>query len=149
MPAEPFRTSIEVAAPPHKVFPYFTDPEAIVRWMGDHAVLDPVPGGEFTVDINGVPVRGRYLEVDPPHRLVVSWGHAGSAVLPPGASIVEVTLAAVPGGTRVSLEHRDLPTDQAPAHAVGWRHFLDRLTLAGRGGDPGPDPYAPASPQSR
>jgi uncharacterized protein YndB with AHSA1/START domain len=142
MPTDPYRTSIEVAAPPEKVFPYFTQPDVIVRWMGDFAVLDPVPGGEFTVDINGVPVRGEYLEVDPPHRLVVSWGHAGSTVLPPGASIVEVTLAAIPGGTRVSLEHRDLPPEQAPAHAAGWRHFLNRLTIAGRGGDPGPDPFA-------
>ena len=57
---------------------YFTLPKSIVRWMGDYAVLDPRPDGEFTLDINGVPVRGRYLELDPPRRLVISSGHAGS-----------------------------------------------------------------------
>jgi uncharacterized protein YndB with AHSA1/START domain len=115
-----------------------------VKWMGDYAVLDATPGGEFTLDINGVPVRGRYVEVDPPHRLVISWGHAGSTLLPPGASTVEITLTPIAGGTRVSVEHRDLPAEEAAKHAVGWPHFLVRLAIAG-GGDPGPDPFAAAS----
>jgi hypothetical protein len=33
----------------------------------------PVPGGAFEIDINGVPVRGHYLEIDPPRRVLVSW----------------------------------------------------------------------------
>ena len=36
---------------------------------------DPVEGGTFAVDVCGVAVRGRYLTVEPPHRLVFSWGH--------------------------------------------------------------------------
>ena len=55
----PYRTSVGIAAPPEAVYPYLTRPEAIVSWMGDHAVLDAVPGGLFHLDINGVPVRGR------------------------------------------------------------------------------------------
>jgi uncharacterized protein YndB with AHSA1/START domain len=145
MAAEPYRTAVEVAAPPESVYPYFTRPEAIVKWMGDYAVLDARPGGEFTVDINGVPVRGRYVEVDPPHRLVISWGHAGSAVLPPGASTVEITLTPIAGGTRVSVEHRDLPPEEAAKHAAGWPHFLARLAIACGGDDPGRDPFAAAS----
>lgn len=137
--AEPFRTSIEIAAPPDKIYPYLTQPEAVLRWIGDHAVLDPRPGGEFTLDINGVPVRGSYLEVDPPHRLVISWGHAGSDTLPPGSSTVEITLTPTSGGTRVDLEHRDLPAEEADKHAIGWPHFLARLVIAGTGGDPGSD----------
>ena len=35
----------------------------MIRWMGQHATLAPVPGGVFEIDINGVPVRGRYLEI--------------------------------------------------------------------------------------
>ena len=90
-PAEPSTASVHVDAAPERVFDYFRQPEAILRWMGDYAVLDPVPGGQFTLDINGVPVRGRYLAVERPHRLLLSWGHAGSERLPPGASTVEVT----------------------------------------------------------
>jgi uncharacterized protein YndB with AHSA1/START domain len=133
---------VDVAAPPEAVFPYFTRPEAIVTWMGDVAVVDAVPGGVFQLDINGVPVRGRYLELDPPHRLLLSWGHAGSERLPPGTSTVEVTLTPIPDGTRVSIEHRDLPAEEAAQHAVGWPHFLGRLSVAASGGEPGPDPFA-------
>jgi hypothetical protein len=31
--------------------------------------LDSVAGGELSVDINGSPIRGVYLDVDPPHRV--------------------------------------------------------------------------------
>jgi uncharacterized protein YndB with AHSA1/START domain len=128
--AEPFTASVHVEAAPERVFAYFTEPAALVRWMGDYALLDPAPGGEFTVDINGVPVRGRYLEVEPPHRLLISWGHAGSERLPPGASTVEVRLTPAGAGTDVEIVHRDLPEFELPAHARGWPHFLGRLAAA-------------------
>jgi len=139
---EPYTASVHIAAQPERVFEYFTRAEAIVRWMGDYASLDPRPGGEFTVDINGVPVRGRYLEVEAPRRLLISWGHAGSERLPPGASTLEVTLTPDRGGTTVQVVHSDLPTLEARQHAIGWKHFLGRLVIAGSGGDPGPDPWA-------
>jgi uncharacterized protein YndB with AHSA1/START domain len=142
MAAEPYTASVHIEARPEQVFEYFTRPEAIVRWMGDYAVLDPRPGGEFTLDINGVPVRGRYVEVESPLRLVISWGHAGSERLPPGASTVEVTLTPDADGTTVEVVHRDLPEVDAAQHALGWEHFLERLVVAGGGGDPGPDPWA-------
>ena len=30
------------------------------------------PGGRFALDIKGAPVRGRFLELDPPRRLLIS-----------------------------------------------------------------------------
>jgi len=143
MATEPLTASVHIEAAPERVFEHFTSPEALVRWMGDYALLQATPGGAFEVDINGVPVRGRYLEVDPPHRLLISWGHAGSDRLPPGASTVEVRLTPVGGGTRVEIEHRDLPADVRAAFGRGWPHFLQRLAIAAAGGDPGPDPLAP------
>jgi uncharacterized protein YndB with AHSA1/START domain len=144
MDPDAFGASVHIAARPEQVFGYFTRADAIVRWMGDHAVLDPRPDGEFTVDINGVPVRGRYLEVEPPHRLVISWGHAGSDRLPPGASTVEVTLRPEAGGTTVEVVHRGLPEADTRQHAIGWEHFLERLVVVGAGGDAGPDPWSQA-----
>jgi uncharacterized protein YndB with AHSA1/START domain len=139
MAAEPFTASVHVAAQPDRVFAYFTEPEAMVRWMGDYALLDARPGGEFAVDVRGVPVRGRYLEVQPPHRLLISWGHAGSERLPPGASTIEVLLRPERGGTMVQIIHSDLPEPEAAGHARGWPHFLGRLAIAAAGGEPGPD----------
>jgi uncharacterized protein YndB with AHSA1/START domain len=144
--SEPYTTSVHIRADPERVFDYFTKPEAILRWMGDYAVLDPVPGGQFTLDINGVPVRGRYLEIDRPRRLLVSWGHAGSDRLPPGASTVEVTLTPSDGGTTVTIVHAGLPVPEANQHRLGWDHFLARLILAASGDDPGPDPWAATPP---
>ncbi|MEZ0446485.1 SRPBCC family protein [Cellulomonas sp. ICMP 17802] len=136
-----YTTSIEVEAPAEVVFAHLVVPARMVRWMGRRASLDPVVGGEFAVDIGGSLVRGEYLEVEPPRRVVVSWGMAGSADLPPSASRVEFVLTPVPGGTRVDLRHSDLPTARLDGHAEGWQHFLARLTTTAAGGDPGPDTW--------
>jgi uncharacterized protein YndB with AHSA1/START domain len=60
--SEPFRTGIDIEADPSAVFALLTDAANVVSWMGDYAVIDARPGGEFTLDINGVPIRGRYVE---------------------------------------------------------------------------------------
>jgi len=142
----PYTASVHVDADAERVFDYFTRSEAIVRWMGDYAVLDPTPGGRFAVDINGVPVRGRYLEVDRPRRLLLSWGHAGSDQLPPGASTVEITFTPSDGGTTVTIVHAGLPKPEDRQHRLGWPHFLERLVIAAAGDDPGPDPWATEPP---
>lgn len=87
-----------------------------------------------------MPVRGRYLVVDRPRRLLLSWGHAGSERLPPGASTVEVTLTSRDGGTTVTIVHAGLPAREDRQHRLDWPHFLDRLAIAAAGGDPGPRP---------
>ena len=140
MPAESVSASVYIEASPERVFEYFTRPEAIVAWMGEYALLEPRPGGRFEVDVNGAPVRGRFLHVDPPHRLVISWGYSGSPQLPPGTSTVEVRFIAQGHGTLVELEHRDLPAGERPGHGSGWNHYLARLAITAAGGDAGPDP---------
>jgi uncharacterized protein YndB with AHSA1/START domain len=125
--AEPIRASVVVEAEPAEVYEYFTVAEAMVLWMGQLSSLDPVPGGEFAVDVNGASVRGRFVELEPPHRLVFTWGFIGSDVLPPETSTVEVLLRPEGSGTRVEIVHRDLPRDEASRHAPGWRHFLREL----------------------
>jgi uncharacterized protein YndB with AHSA1/START domain len=133
MPADPITESVYIEASPERVFEHFTRADTLVRWMGEYAVLDPTAGGEFTVDIRGVPVRGHYLEVDPPSRLLISWGHAGSERLPPGASVLEVCLQPTGSGTTVTILHTGLPKPEATGHRQGWRYFLDELASAARG----------------
>ena len=136
-----FTTSVRIAAPPADVFPYLTDAALVVRWMGDWADLQPTPGGTYAVDVNGVPIRGEYVAVDPPHRVVFTWGAAGNDTLAPGSTTVEIVLRPDGAGTVVDLVHRGLPPDELPKHEVGWAHFLGRLVVAAAGGDPGPDPW--------
>jgi uncharacterized protein YndB with AHSA1/START domain len=136
-----FSTSIDIEAPPEAVFAHLITEDGMVAWMGQHAELQPQPGGGFAVDINGVLVRGEYLEIDPPHRVVVSWGMAGSEDLPPGSSRVEFTLTPTGNGTALNLVHTGLPDSRAKGHAKGWANYLGRLQLAARGTDPGADTW--------
>lgn len=138
-----FHDSIEIAAPPQVVFDYLTTNAGMTAWMGQYADLDPRPGGRFAVDIAGYPVRGEYLVVEPPRRVVVSWGFPGSQDLPAGASTVEFVLTAVAAGTRVDLRHVDLPQTEVRGHAHGWTHFLPRLGAAGAGKETGADHWRP------
>jgi uncharacterized protein YndB with AHSA1/START domain len=130
MAAEPIHESVTVDATPTEVYEFFIDSQAMTEWMGQHAVLNPIPGGDFAVDVGGSQIRGSYLELDPPHRLVISWGFIGSEELPPGRSIVEVLLSACGDGTRVEITHRGLPGGEAEKHAPGWAHFLKQLVAS-------------------
>lgn len=127
MPTDPITASIHVGAPPERVFDHFVSSTRMTTWLGQWADLEPIVGGRFAVDIEGVAVRGRYLELDPPRRLLISWGHAGSQRLPPGASTLEVLLTPEDDGTRVDIRHRGLPEPERSRYPAGWRHFLTQL----------------------
>ena len=109
------------------VFPYFTDPQLMVTWIGERADLDARPGGTFAVDFVGAAARGSYVVVEPPHRVVFTWGIPEDAGLPSGSSTVEVLLVADGAGTIVNLTHRDLPPDREPSHREGWEGCLGVL----------------------
>ena len=136
------QVSVHIAAQPETVFPYFTDPSRYTQWMGTQATLDPVPGGAYRVSMrDGVEVSGAFVEVDPPHRLVFTWGWSHDHAVAPGSTRVVVTLEPEDGGTRVVLRHYDLPDDeQRDHHRKGWQMYLERLCLVMLGSDPGPDP---------
>ena len=123
-----FATSIDIEAPPEIVFAHLVTPEGMLAWIGQHAQLDATPGGVFALDIDGTPIRGEFLEVDPPHAVVVSWGVLGNDVLPPGSSRVEFRLTPIAAGTRLDLTHSGLPTEEEQRnHAAGWTHFVSVL----------------------
>jgi uncharacterized protein YndB with AHSA1/START domain len=128
--------SVHIAAPPETVFPYFTDAELMVHWLGTTATLDPTPGGVFAVDVGDSAARGTYVSLDPVHSVVFTWGMPGSDTLPPGGTTVEVTLTPVDGGTLVTLVHRGLPAEHRRSHEEGWHTFLGKLTTAAAGGRP-------------
>ncbi|MFF7122837.1 SRPBCC domain-containing protein [Streptomyces sp. NPDC008240] len=132
-----------IAARPETVFSFFTDRDKWLSWMGKDGEFSFEPGGAYRTLVNGENVaEGRFVEIDPPRRLVFTWGWAtGEMPVPPGSSTVEITLEPVPEGTLLRLVHRDLPSPEAcPAHEEGWTHYTGRLAVVAAGGDPGPDP---------
>jgi len=141
---EPLRHEVRIAAPPEIVFSYFTDPARMVDWIGIAALLDPRPGGTFRIEANGRDVVcGEYVEVEPPRRVVFTWGFEGTErSLAVGATRVEVTLEPDgDDGTRLVLLHHDLPAAAREAHREGWTHYLARLVPAAAGQPPGRDPW--------
>jgi uncharacterized protein YndB with AHSA1/START domain len=122
--------SVRIAAPPEVVFPYFTEPHLLVSWIGERADLDARPGGTFAVDFGTTAAQGIYVVVEPPHRVVFTWGIPQDNTLPPGSSTVEVVFVADGADTIVNLSHRDLPPDREPSHREGWEHCLAVLVAA-------------------
>ena len=136
---------VRIDARPETIFPFLTDPDLMVHWMGTMAELDARPGGIYRIDIDGEHiVRGEYVEVSAPDRVVFTWGwESEQSPVRPGTSTVEVTLRSEDGATIVRLVHSDLPSrESADAHSEGWEHYLPRLAVTATGGDPGPDPWA-------
>lgn len=138
---------LTIAASPETVWEFLVDPEKATRWMGREATLEAHPGGLYRVDvIPGNVASGTFVELDPPRRLVFTWGwepnEDGANRVPPGSSTIEIELAAEGDGTRLHFVHRDLPNAEAAAsHAHGWDHYLERLAAAASGDDPGRDPW--------
>jgi uncharacterized protein YndB with AHSA1/START domain len=143
---------LEIAASPETVWEFLVDQDKAVRWMGLRASFEPRPGGLYEVDvIPGHTVRGEFVELDPPRRLVFTWGwepgEEGPHPVPPGSSTVEIELEPEGEETRVRFTHRDLPGAEAvESHAHGWDHYLERLAIAARGDEPGPDPWVSNRP---
>ena len=121
-----------IDASPEIVFAYLTDSQHFVRWMGVGAELDPRPGGRYRIDVDGVHiVSGEYQVVDPPRRLVMSWGWEGHPTVPPGSTTVEITLTPEQGATILRLRHLGLPDEgERRLHTDGWTQYMSQLAAA-------------------
>ena len=136
--------NIFIKADPILVFEFFTDAALIARWHGVDAETDPRPGGIFRLNVTGEDYKvGEFVEVDPPRRVVFTWGHPdGVDNFPPASSTVTVTLEAAGGGTNVRVHQTGFPdTAQRNSHSIGWRHYLERLIDVAEGRNPGRDPW--------
>jgi uncharacterized protein YndB with AHSA1/START domain len=126
---------IHVEATPETVFEFFTDSVKLTRWLAVEATVDPRPGGSIqqihAADPAPYIMQGEFIEVTPPQRVVFTWGFTNEDVgVPPGSSVVEVTLTADGTGTHVRLVHRDLPDSARGDHEGGWTAMLARLADA-------------------
>ncbi|WP_191907766.1 SRPBCC family protein [Nocardioides cynanchi] len=122
-----------VAAPPETVFAAWVQPERLATWWwpqlaGTTYDVDARPGGGYRIEspVIGATVSGVYSEVDPPYRLAFTWVWEADGEVA-AAEPVEVSLAAVDGGTQVEVSHvcgsRAAGTDLTQ----GWNDVLDRL----------------------
>jgi uncharacterized protein YndB with AHSA1/START domain len=139
--------TLSIAASPETVWDYFVDPVKAARWMGINFDFDPRPGGIYRCEVLPTHIaRGEFVELDPPRRLVFTWGWEksgeGPITVPPGSSTIVIELTPDGDGTSLHFVHADLPTaESVQSHGHGWDHYLARLEIAAAGGDPGKDPW--------
>jgi uncharacterized protein YndB with AHSA1/START domain len=146
MSADELRLERLIAAPPEELFPLWTTPELLVTWWGPDGVdipehaLDIRPGGAWRTTMrqpNGTrhTVSGKYLEVDPPRRLVFTWAWEDAAGIRGHETVVDVRFESAPGGTRLVLHQaRFLDRESRDRHQHGWSSSFDCLVRAARKG---------------
>jgi uncharacterized protein YndB with AHSA1/START domain len=119
---------IWIDASPDKVFPYLVEPELLTTWIGEESWNEPRPGGLFRLKFPQSIVRGEFVDVEPPRRVVYTWGREEGDSMPAGSTTVAFDLEPENGGTRVRLRHSGLPNAQeVEQHTKGWEQFLPEL----------------------
>jgi len=120
------------AAPRDRVFRAWTDPAALATWWwpwNPKIAIDLRPGGayRFTADRPGagaLAVSGEFIEVDPPERLVYTFGWDGDERV----TQVAVEFRDLGEATEVVLSHTGFATiEERDNHELGWNDCLDRL----------------------
>jgi len=130
--------TVEIAAAPERVFGALTESAQLVQWWGDDS-LYRTTGWESDLRVGGAwrahgrdaggeafTVGGEFIEIDPPHRLVMSWTPGWEAGL---RSTLTYRLEAIEGGTRLTLRHEGFIGYAASCrdHASGWELVLGWL----------------------
>ena len=117
--------TVSIQAMPEVVFRFCQDSERWSKWWGAGSTIDPRPGGDVYIrHPGGIESRGTVLEVDPPRRLVFTYGFSTGKPIPDGSSRVTIVLEPQPKGTRLKLTH-ELPDEAVrDEHVQGWRFQL-------------------------
>ena len=120
----------EFDAPPERVFEAWTTVDLLTQWFGCATDMlwtvhewDVRPGGALHVsldfDDNPYVVKGEFVEIDEPHRLVYAWENDQR---------VTVTIEPVGSGSRLTLEHAGLPNDEMCKIVTGgWTAGLTQI----------------------
>ena len=129
---------VRIAATPQTIFPFLTDRDKMLTWMGFDGELDPRPGGIYRLNVKpGSVVSGEFVEVVPFERVVFTFGWEGEGqAVTPGSTTVEITLTPDGDETLVRLRHYGLEGEMVERHTEGWSFFMPRLVIACQGGTP-------------
>lgn len=127
------------SAAPERVFEYVSKTEHLLKWWGPEGMF--VPEHQLAFDRTGpwmsvmendegqrYKVSGQVTHVDPPNSIGFTWAWHDEN----DARGVEshVTIRLVPdigGGTKLTLNHVDLPAEAAESHERGWGCTLNKL----------------------
>jgi uncharacterized protein YndB with AHSA1/START domain len=125
---------------PQRVYDAILDPDMIARFMFGpllreetilHIRNEPRAAGAFSYKVrrgeHEIDHVGKYLELDPPRRIVFTWGIAGESDDEP--SVVTIDIAPTADGCRLTLTH-EIPAEWAAyvdRSRAGWEKMLGVL----------------------
>ena len=129
------RAEILVDAPPESVWKALTRPDPHPDLMfGARTTTDWRPGSSITWSGrwqgHEFEDKGEVLEVDPPHRLVVTHFSpmSGQADMPENYHRLTYAIDGVDGGCTITLEQDNNPSAESAEHsAANWRTMLEGL----------------------
>lgn len=112
------RITFTLPAPPARVYAAWLSAREHAAMTGGAATVDPRVGGRHSA-FDGY-AFGFTLALEPDRRVLQSWR---TSEFPPESpdSLIDVSFAAIPAGTRVTLVHRDLPTGDGVKYRQGWQ----------------------------
>ncbi|BCJ27657.1 SRPBCC family protein [Actinocatenispora sera] len=116
-----YATTIEIAAPPSRVWQWFASQQALRRWLSPTLEIDLQVAGRYRM-LGGdgeTWISGQVLELVPEGKLILSWLEEGAGWVHPGRLVIELTATA--GGTRVTLTHDGFAGIGTPT----WRRTAD------------------------
>jgi activator of HSP90 ATPase len=89
-------------------------------FTGSPAKIIPHIGGAFTA-WDGY-ISGKTLEIETPRRILQSWR---TTEFPEGSpdSLLELLFEPVEGGSRLTLNHSNIPDGQKEGYEQGWQEF--------------------------
>ncbi|MGB7858930.1 MAG: SRPBCC domain-containing protein [Acidimicrobiia bacterium] len=142
------RHEVVIQAPASEVFSQLTTVDGLLSWIAVDATADAVPGGELSwTHENGATMQGRFIQLDPPRRLVIAYGWKDDLMgVPPESTTVSIELTEEAGVTTLKLVHSSLPPDSIPDHNQGWVFFLDKLRVSLAAIERPNDPLEPVIP---
>ncbi len=114
------RRSVDLDLPADEAWHLVRDDDERSAWFGGPSRIDPVPGGagRFT-DPDGTERHAAIETVEPGRRLAWTWWPADDDA---DTSRVEIDLAPIPGGTRVTVV--EVPVTPAARPATGTAFAL-------------------------
>ena len=93
-------------------------------------MIAPLVGETFHFDLNGAVIAGRFIEVDPPHRMLLRWNRQRTDSATSEPAFIEITLTPTDGGTKVEVEFSGLSAEDAAFYPQLWERHLDRIAAA-------------------
>jgi uncharacterized protein YndB with AHSA1/START domain len=106
-----------IHAAPEEVFSAITNPFSIELWSGYPAQMEAREGTEFSIFEGDI--AGKNIRIIPNQQLVQEWYFGDSEE----QSIVTINLSPHKLGTKINLEHTNVPDEEAEEFTRGWNEY--------------------------